>query len=167
MRAMPFSVRLMAIGVFSHRRSRHGPCRMLSRLGIGQPCAQQWLSRRYLGQCQQPINNSPGESVVIHLPASEGGPGTSLYSGKEPARPSSHVFALREEPPPFQVGLISRVRGVDQNFGLPKWNGSGNPSSIARSVTAPADVPGGHEGKGRRRWRLPPANTQPEPLAIS
>ena len=81
--------------------------------------------------------------------------------------PMSHVFDLREEPPRFHVDPIRMVGWIDQGFRQSKWNGSGNPSSIARSVAAPADVPGSHEGERGGRWRLPAAATPPEPLAIS
>jgi hypothetical protein len=77
---------------------------------------------------------------------------------------------LDDEPPPLQVWLICRSRGINESprFPSPKWNGGGNPSSVAWSTAAPAEVPGGHEGELRDGLGVPAAAAAPPaPLAIS
>jgi hypothetical protein len=93
--------------------------------------------------------------------------GRDLVKASDPA--PSHVFALDDEPPPLQIRLVGRSRGVDESSRLPspKWNGGGNPSSVAWSTAAPAEVPGGHEDELRDGLGAPAAAAPPAPLAIS
>ena len=162
-RAMPSSVKAMPIGVRSQMYMAHGECRIISR---PQFSAQHRPSKRYFGQCQIPIRRSRSFSSS-HLPKKRRA-GHIVVFRQGTARPSSHVFELDDEPPSFHEAPVLRPRGVDQDLRqFPEWNGSGKPSSIARSLAAPADVPGGHEGERGCRWRLPTALAQPEPLAIS
>jgi hypothetical protein len=140
----------------------------------------QVLGPRAMHDHQPPTDEAPAENPVfdpvpddqiLHLLLEMGAGWIEHCSTRQEVKSNPGTSAclrrLGHEPPSLHASPVSRSGRVNQDRRRAKWNGSGDPSSVAWSVAAPAEVSSGDEGEGAGRWRLPTAVAPPEPLTIS